>query len=79
MRTVKTFWNIAEAGFAHSLLEAAGLHPFLANEHVGGLGLNYLGADMRLQVAEAEYAQALRVLSEGPGEDLPSERNPANS
>ena len=38
MKTLKTFSNLAEAGFAHSLLEAASLHPFLANEHNISLG-----------------------------------------
>src|SRR5262249_47289236 len=51
MRTLKTFTNVAEAGFAHSLLEAAGLHPFLANEQVGALySPGIMSEGIRLQV-----------------------------
>src|SRR5262245_51503271 len=32
MKTVKTFGNLADAGFAHSLLESAGIPAFIADE-----------------------------------------------
>jgi hypothetical protein len=80
MRTVKTFWNVAEAGFAHSLLEAAGLHPFLANEYANALGggPSYTNADLHLQVHEAEYEQAMRVLTHGPDGEPLADSNAAN-
>ena len=79
MKTLKTFSNHAEAGFAHSLLEAAGLHPFLANEHNISLGGWGAIEGIRLQIPEAEYEQALRVLAEGPDAEPPSGGNPAGT
>lgn len=75
MKTLKTFSNLAEAGFAHSLLEAAGLHPVLADEHTGGY-TPVAALGMRLQIDEAEYEQALRVLAEGPDAEPPDGPNP---
>jgi len=81
MRTVKTLSNIGEAGFAHSLLEAAGLHPFLADEYSHGLGggPSYTNSDMRLQVHEEEYEQALRVLTHGPDAEPLADLNSENA
>lgn len=66
MKTVKTFGNLAEAGFACSLLEAAGIPAVLADEQsflmVAGLGM----MGIRLQVDDADCERALRVLAEGP-------------
>ena len=38
MKTIRRFSNVAEVGFARSLLEAAGIHATLADEHVYTLG-----------------------------------------
>jgi len=77
MKTLKTFSNLAEAGFAQSLLEAAGLHPFLADEQIGG-GYTPIAVGMRLQVEESEYEHALRVLAEGlDAEPTASEAGPS--
>ena len=66
MKTIKTFGNLAEAGFACSLLEAAGIPAALADEEsfqmVAGLGMQ----GIRLQVEDADCERALRVLAEGP-------------
>ena len=66
MKTIKTFGNLAEAGFASSLLEAAGIPAALADEEsfqmVAGLGMQ----GIRLQVEDADCERALKVLAEGP-------------
>lgn len=72
MKTVKTFGNLAEAGFASSLLEAAGIPASLADEQsflmVGGMGM--LG--IRLQVEDADFERAAQVLAKGPDADVPT-------
>lgn len=65
MTTIKTFSNLAEAGFAHSLLEAAGIPAFLADEQTSQLGYG-LAVGIRLQVEEADRERAMQVLSKGP-------------
>jgi hypothetical protein len=78
MKTLKTFSNLAEAGFAQSLLEAAGLHPSLADEQTGGSYSPIAVLGMRLQVDESEYEHALRVLAEGlDAEPSASETGPS--
>ena len=66
MKTIKTFGNLAEAGFASSLLEVAGIPAALADEEsfqmVAGMGM--LG--IRLQVEDADFERALLVLAKGP-------------
>ncbi len=72
MKIVKTFGNLAEAGFASSLLEAAGIPASLADEQsflmVGGMGM--LG--IRLQVEDADFERAAQVLAKGPDADVPT-------
>ena len=77
MKTLKTFGNLAEAGFASSLLEAAGIPAALADEEsfqmVAGLGMQ----GIRLQVEDADFERALKVLAEGPaGVDCAAEAAP---
>lgn len=63
MVTIRTYFNVSEAGFAHSLLESRGIHPFLLGENaftlesVGALG------GIRLQVPEEEAAEATSILA----------------
>ena len=72
MKTVKTFGNLAEAGFASSLLEAAGIPASLADEQsfllVAGMGM----PGIRLQVEDADFERALQVLAKGPDADAPT-------
>lgn len=66
MKTVKTYSNLAEAGFAHSLIEAAGIPAFIADEQSFSLGYPVNAIGIRVQVEEADYERALHVLAEGP-------------
>jgi len=66
MKTVKTYSNLAEAGFAHSLLEAAGIPAFMADEQSFSLGYSTNAIGIRLQVEEVNFERALHVLAEGP-------------
>jgi hypothetical protein len=72
MKTVKTFSNLAEAGFATSLLEAAGIPALLADEQSSALTplVGVIGS--RVQVADEDYERALHVLAEGPDAVAPS-------
>jgi hypothetical protein len=64
--TIKTYQNVAQAGYAHSLLEAMGIHGFLHGEEAFQLG--YPGSDgIRLQVEEEDIAKALGVLDQHEG------------
>ena len=66
MVTIRTYFNVSEAGFAHSLLESRGMHPFLQGENA--FTLESIGAmgGIRLQVPEDEAAESKRML-EGEG------------
>jgi Putative prokaryotic signal transducing protein len=66
MTTVQTYGNLAEAGFAKSLLESAGIRAELADEHSYGLGYGPVVCELRLQVDEADLERARKVLAEGP-------------
>src|SRR6266511_6432925 len=66
MTTVRTYGNLAEAGFAKSLLEAAGVRAELADEHTYGLGYGPVVGELRLQVDEADLERARQVLDKGP-------------
>jgi Putative prokaryotic signal transducing protein len=70
MTTVRTYGNLAEAGFAKSLLEAAGISAELANESSYSVGYGAVVCELRLQVDEADLDRARHVLAEGP--DAPS-------
>ena len=66
MVTIRTYFNVAEAGFAHSLLESRGIHPFLQGENAYTLeAISALGG-IRLLVPEDEAAEAKGIL-EGEG------------
>ena len=66
MITIRTYFNVAEAGFAHSLLESRGIHSFLQGENAYTLeAISALGG-IRLQVPEAEVEEARSIL-EGEG------------
>ena len=66
MVTIRTYFNIAEAGCAHSLLEAMGIRAFLHGENsftmepTPAIGL-------RLQVAEEDVEAARSLLTEHGG------------
>ena len=64
MKTLKTFANLAEAGFAASLLESAGIPALLADEQSS---LWSLGAavPIRLQVEDADFERAQDILNQG--------------
>ena len=72
MKTVKTFSNLAEAGFADSLLEAAGIPALLADEQ-SFLWSYGVAIPIRLQVEDAEFERARQVLERGlqAAEDAP--------
>ena len=63
MITIRTYFNVSEAGFAHSLLESRGIHPFLLGENA--FTLESVGAmgGIRLQVPEAEAEEAKGILA----------------
>lgn len=66
MVTIRTYFNVAEAGYAHSLLESQGVRAFLQGENA--FTLESVGAigGIRLQVPEEQAAEARRIL-EGEG------------
>jgi hypothetical protein len=65
VKTVKTFTNLAEAGFAASLLEAAGIPASIAGEqsflYVAGIA----NEGVRLQVEDQDFDHAIQILREG--------------
>lgn len=66
MKTVKTYLNLAEAGFAASLLEAAGIQASIADEQTYTLGYQTGAIGLRLQVEDQDFERAQAVLAEGP-------------
>lgn len=66
MITVGEFNDIASASVARSKLEAAGIHCFLANEHIMRVQWLYAHAvgGLRLQVAQRDEAAARSLLAE---------------
>jgi hypothetical protein len=62
--TVFTAFTPADAQLACSRLEAAGFHPFVANENASSYLGGYSAATMiRIQVPEAEAADAKEFLN----------------
>jgi hypothetical protein len=62
--TIFTAFNLAETQLIRSRLEAAGFHPFIANENVSSWLGGYSTATMiRVQVPEAEAADAKEFLN----------------
>jgi len=68
--TVHTAFNPADAQLARSRLEAAGFHPFVANENAAlsmdGYGLTVGG--ILVQVPEVEAADAREFLNAPPND-----------
>src|SRR4051794_14417986 len=65
MKTVRSYQNIGEAGFAQSLLEAAGIPAVL--EHEAAAVFMPMGVcAVQLQVADDDLAEASRILREHP-------------
>ena len=64
--TIFTTFNLTEAQLACSRLEAANFHPFVANENaawLGGFGTYSTAGMLRVQVPEAEAADAQEFLN----------------
>ena len=62
--TVATNFNLAEAELTRARLEAAGVHPFLANELAAGwLGGTSTAALLRIEVPADEAAEAKEFLA----------------
>jgi hypothetical protein len=62
--TIFTAFNLAETQLIRSRLEAAGFHPFIANENVSSWLGGYSTATMiRVQVPEDEAADAKEFLN----------------
>jgi hypothetical protein len=61
--TIFTAFNLAETQLVRSRLEAAGFHPFIANENVSSwLGGYSTATVIRVQVPEAEANDAKEFL-----------------
>ena len=67
MKTIRRFSNVAQAGFARSVLEAAGIDAALADEHAFTLGPQYAPWGIRLQVPDPDAERAERVLDQQEG------------
>jgi hypothetical protein len=62
--TIFTAFNLAETQLLRARLEAAGFHPFLANENVSSwLGGFSTATTIRVQVPENEAADAKEFLN----------------
>lgn len=71
MVTLRTYANVYDAGYAHSLLEAAGIPAFLHGEHSYTLEQMPALGGIRLQVAERDLARAREVIADGqPSDEL---------
>jgi hypothetical protein len=66
MKTVKTFANLSDAGFASSLLEASGIPALLAEEQSYQTFPPLANGGIRLQVEDHDLERAMRVLEQGP-------------
>ena len=69
MKTIRRYGNLAEAGFARSLLEAAGIDASLADEYAATLGFQYAPWGIRLQVPEDDEQRSLEILDGQGGLD----------
>ncbi len=66
MITIKTYQNVAQAGYAHSLLEAMGIHGFLHGEDAF-IDAMPMSDGIRLQVEEEDVQRALGILDNHEG------------
>ena len=65
MTTLRSYQNLGEAGFAQSLLEAAGIPAVL--DHEAGTALSPVGVSaVRLQVPQEHVLEAQRILADHP-------------
>jgi uncharacterized protein YbaR (Trm112 family) len=64
MKTIRTYGNLAAAGFDQSLLEASGIEAALLDENTATSGIVFIPTGMRLQVADEDVERALEVLSQ---------------
>ena len=62
MITIRRYGNLAEAGFAQSLLVSVGIHAALADEFSFNNGVQYVPWGIRLQVPESEAQRAVGIL-----------------
>ena len=65
MKTIRTYGNSAEANFARSLLESAGVQASLADELAYTMEPPLVPWGIRLQVPDEEVARALEILDRG--------------
>ena len=66
MVTIKTYQNLEQAEYAHSLLEAMGIGGFLHGEEAFQTAMP-MSDGIRLQVEEGDAAKALRILDRHEG------------
>jgi hypothetical protein len=65
MKTIRSYGNSAEANFARSLLESAGVQASLADELAFTMEPPLVPWGIRLQVPDDEVARALEILDQG--------------
>lgn len=65
MKTIKTYLNAAEAGFASSLLEAGGIRTLLKGEESFAVTPGFASGGIQLQVPDEDFEKALILLREG--------------
>jgi hypothetical protein len=63
MKTVQNYFNLAEALFAQSLLEASGIDASLLDQNSADIGTMFAGGGMRLQVPDEDVDRALEILA----------------
>jgi Putative prokaryotic signal transducing protein len=62
--TIATEFNLAEAELVRSRLEAAGFHPFMANENTSQCFVGFSTATLlRIEVPDNEVAEAKEFLA----------------
>jgi tetratricopeptide (TPR) repeat protein len=71
--TIRRYGNVAEAGFAQSLLVAAGIDASLPDDNAGTLGPQFVPWGMRLQVPEEDAERAIEILDGQGGSESVSE------
>ena len=69
MKIIRTYRNIAEGGFARSLLEAAGIDAFLPHEFAATSGPEFAIWGIQLQVPDEDVERALEILNGEAGLD----------
>jgi len=64
METIRKYQNLAEAGFAQSLLEAAGIRSSIAHEFAAASGPEFALWGVPLQVPAEDRERALEILNQ---------------